>query len=146
MLNALVILSTRKVLGQFFDEIKSITEFPCPRNPKEGNSFLGLLGYYHKFIQDFAKISHSLDALRKTNKFKWLTEAEEAFETMKNKLTGDDLLIHPKIDRPFLATCDASNIALGGVVSQLDDQQRERPVSFCSKALKGAEWNYSALD
>ena len=95
---------------------------------------------------DTARISRPLDALRKTDKFEWSAEVEEAFETLKNKLTSDHILVCPRFDRPFLVTCDAPDTALGGVPSQLDDQQRERPISFCSKALKGAEQNYSALN
>ena len=113
-----------------FDKIKSIREFPRPRNPKEVSSPLGLVGYYRKFIRDFMRISRPLDALRKTDKFEWSAEAEEAFETLKNKLTSDDILFYPRFERPFLVTCDASDTALVGVVSQLDDQQRERPISF----------------
>ena len=56
------------------------------------------------------------------------------------------MLAYPQFDRPFLVTCDASDVAIGGTVSQLDDQGRDRPISFCSWALKGAELNYSATD
>ena len=73
-------------------------------------------------------------------------EVEKAFEALKNELTSDDLLVYPKFDRSFLVTCDASDTALRGIVSQLDDQQRERLVRSCSSALKGAEQNYSTLD
>ena len=104
------------------------------------------MGYYRKFIKDFAQISRQLDALRKAEKFEWTPEADAAFEELRQKLTKEDILVYPKFDHPFLVTCDASGTALGGVVSQLDDQGRERPVTFCSRALKGAEKNYSALD
>ena len=128
------------------DKVESIRNFPRPRTPKDVNSFLGLVGYYRKFIKDFAKISRPLDNLRKTDHFHWSPETEAAFQELKNKLTSNDLLAYPKFDRPFLVTCDASNTAIGGVVSQMDDEGKERPISFCSRALKGAEINYSALD
>ena len=129
-----------------FDKVQAIKDFSRPRNPKEVRSFLGLVGYYRKFIKDFAKISRLLDALRKAEKFEWTPEADAAFEELRQKLTEEDILVYPKFDRPFLVTCDASGTALGGFVSQLDDQGRERPITFCSRALKGAEKNYSALD
>ena len=129
-----------------FDKVQAIKDFSRPQNPKEVSSFLGLVGYYRKFIKDFAKISRPLDALRKAEKLEWTPEATAAFEELRQKLTEEDILVYPKFDRPFLVTCDASGTALGGVVSQLDDQGRERPVTFCSRALKGAEKNYSALD
>ena len=136
----------REGIKLLFDKVQAIREFPRPRSPKEVSSFLGLVGYYRKFIRDFARISGPLDALRKADKFKWTKEAEAAFEELRRKLTSDDLLVYPRFDRPFLVTCDASNTALGGVVSQLDDANRERPIIFCSRALKGAKKNYSALD
>ena len=129
-----------------FDKVQAIKDFSRPRNPKEVSSFLGLVGYYKKFIKDFAQISWPLDALRKAEKFEWTPEADAAFEELRQKLTKEDILVYPKFDRPFLVTCDASGTALGGVVSQLDDQGRERPITFCSRALKGTEKNYSALD
>ena len=104
------------------------------------------MGCYRKFIEDFAKISRLLDVLRKAEMFEWTPEADAAFEELRQKLTEEDILVYPKFDRPFLVTCDASGTALGGVVSQLDDQGRERPITFCSRALKGTEKNYSAPD
>ena len=90
-----------------FDKVQAIREFPRPRSPKEVSSFLGLVGYYRKFIQDFARISRPLDALRKTDKFEWTPEAEISFEELRGKLTSDDLFVYPRFDRPFLVTCDA---------------------------------------
>ena len=91
-------------------------------------------------------ISRPLDALRRTNKFPWTEEAEQAFVMLKSSLSSDDLLSYPKFDSPFLVTCNASSVALVRVISQLDDEQKERPVSFCSRALKGAETRYSAIE
>ena len=70
---------------------------------------------------------------------------EESFQTLKNKLTSEDLLSYPKYDQPFHVICDASNTIIGAV-SQMDDDNKERPISFCSRALKIAELDYSALD
>ena len=61
-------------------------------------------------------------------------------------LTSDELLAYPKFDRPFIVTTDASNLAIGGVISQIDDIGKERPVGYASRALKGAEKNYSVLE
>ena len=95
-----------------FDKVQAIKDFSRPRNPKEVSSFLGLVGYYRKFIKDFAKISRPLDALRKAEKFEWTPEANAAFEELRQKLTEEDILVYPKFDRPFLVTCDASGTAL----------------------------------
>ena len=108
------------------DKVEAIRNYRRPRNPKEVSSFLGLASYYRKFIRNFASISRPLDALRRTPKFQWTEEAEQAFVMLKNSLSSDDLLSYPKFDRPFLVTCDASSTALGGVISQLDDEQKDQ--------------------
>ena len=66
-----------------FDRVQAIKDFSRPRNPKEVSSFLGLVGYYRKFIKDFAQISRPLDALRKAEKFEWTPEADAAFEELR---------------------------------------------------------------
>ena len=81
-----------------FDKVQAIREFPRPRSPKEVSSFLGLVGYYTKFIRDFTRISRPLDALRKADKFEWTKETEAAFEELRGKLTSDDLLVYPHFD------------------------------------------------
>ena len=73
-------------------------------------------------------------------------ETERAFQELKDALTSDKLLAYPQFDSDFIVTCDASSTALGGVVSQLDNNNRERPISYCSRALKGAERNYPTIE
>ena len=128
---------SREGVKLLFDKVQAIREFPRPHSPKEVSSFLGLVGYYRKFIRDFARISRPLDALRKADKFEWTNETEAAFEELRGKLTSDDLLVYRRFDCPLLVTCDASNTALGSVVSQLDDENRERPITFCSRGVEG---------
>ena len=128
------------------DKVEAIKNFPVPKNAKQINSFLGLCSYYRKFIARFAEISRPLDRLRKTDKYIWTEECQSAFDKLRSILSSDDMLMYPRFDRPFLVTCDASAVAIGGVVSQLDDDGVERPISFCSRALKGAEVRYSATD
>ena len=127
-------------------KVEAIKNYSRPRNPKEVSSFLGLASYYRKFIPNFATISRPLDALRRTSDFNWSRESEKAFQDLKAALISDRLLLYPRFDRPFIITCDASSKALGGVVAQLVERNQERPISYCSRALKGAELNYSALD
>ena len=137
---------TPEGLRPVHDKISAIRNFPVPRNARDVSSFLGLSGYYRKFVHNYAFISRPLDRLRKSEKFVWTTECQEAFDKLRKKLSSDDILMFPRFDRPFLVTCDASSVAIGGVVSQLDDRGDERPISFCSRALKGAELNYSTTD
>ena len=137
---------SKEGISPVFDKVEVIRNFPLPCTPKDVNPFLGLVGYYQKFIKNFARISRPFNSLRKMDCFQWNQETEAAFQTLNDKLISDDLLAYPCFDRPFLVTCDASNTAIGGVVSQFDGNNKERSISFCSHALKGAELNYSALD
>ena len=128
------------------DKVEAIHNYPTPGSSKEVASFLGLAGYYRKFIKGFGEIARPLEALKKKGSFKWGEEEEQAFSKLKEMLVCDQVLAYPKFDRPFFVTTDASNVAIGGVISQLDDEGRERPISFASRALKGAELNYSTLE
>lgn len=125
------------------DKVEVIRNFPAPRNAKEVASFLGMAGYYRKFIRGFGEIARPLDALRHSNNFEWGEREESAFQRLKMALTSNELLAYPNFDKPFIVTTDASNIALGGVISQVDEAGIERPICYASKALKGAEKNYS---
>ena len=128
-----------------WDKVEAIRNFPRPKTVKDLSSFLGLASYYRKFIKNFSDIARPLDALKKSNKLVWTTVEEEAFEKLKSALSSDKVLAFPKFDRPFLVTTDASNIAIGGVISQLDDYGIERPICFASRALKKQEKNYSTF-
>ena len=128
------------------DKVAAIKEFPRPKTAKEVASFLGLAGYYRKFIKDFGRIARPLDLLRKQSDFHWGQEEEIAFQELKIALTSDELLAYRRFDRPFLVTTDASSVAIGGVISQIDDKGRERPICFASRALKGAKKNYRSFD
>ena len=128
------------------DKVEAIKNYSRPKNSKEVRAFLGLASYYRKYIPRFAVISRPLDALRKSDEFHWTEETEKAFQELKNAIMSDSLLIFPQFDRDFIVTCDASSTAIGGVVSQMDNNNRERPISFCSRVLKGAEKNYCTLD
>lgn len=128
------------------DKVKAIHEYPTPKSSKDVASFLGMAGYYRKFIRGFGEIARPLEALKKKGNFKWEEAQEEAFRKLKSMMSGDQVLAYPRFDRPFLVTTDASNLAIGGVISQVDDEGKERPICFASRALKGAELNYSVLD
>ena len=80
-------------------------------------SFLGLAGYYCRFIPNFSKIAKSMTKLlEKDTKFVWSEECEEAFCTLKKLLTTAPVLAQPDIEKPFDVYCDASGIGIGGVL------------------------------
>ena len=76
----------------------------------------------------------------------WGEEEDISFNTLKNALSGEEVLAYPNFEKPFLVTTDASQFALGGVISQEDESGTERPVCFASRNLHKAEINYSVLE
>jgi hypothetical protein len=82
-------------------------------------NFLGLVGYYHRFIPNFSKIAKPMTKLLEMDaKFKWSPQCEEAFLTLKKLLTTTPMLAQPDIDKPFDVYCDASDTGIGGVLMQ----------------------------
>jgi hypothetical protein len=124
-------------------KVSAIKNFPRPKTVKDVRSFLGLSGYYRAFIQNYAAMSRPLTQLTKKNEsFKWTDCHQQAFESLKDALTSDSVLAHPKFDQPFILSTDASDYAISAILSQLHGD-KERPISFASRMLNAAERNYS---
>ena len=82
--------------------------------------FIGLCNYYRRFVENFAKIAKSLHNLtRKNIKFQWNSECENAFNELKNRLITSPILLYPDNQKPYIVECDASNCAIGAILSQL---------------------------
>ena len=114
----------------------------APVNVGDLRSFLGICTYYRKFVKDFAKIAKPLHRLtEKNNSFVWNDECQEAFEKLKHSLTSAPILAHPDFRKNFILDTDASNFAMGAVLSQMDEGQ-ERVVAYASKALSKSERQY----
>jgi len=108
---------------------------------KDVQSFIGLAGYYRKFIKNFSKIAKPLTILmKKDNKFIWGTEQRNAFDTLKEKLTSVSVLNYPDFNRQFLVTTNA----LLSVLSQRPIDQ-DRPIAYASRILNKAEQNYNTI-
>jgi ribonuclease HI len=113
-----------------------------PMNASEIRSFLGLAGYYRRFIKDFSKIAKPMTRLREKNKnFDWTEECQVSFEELKKQLTSAPVLILPDITKKFDIYCDASRQGLGCVLRQ-DGQV----VSYASHQLRKHEENYPTHD
>ena len=127
-------------------KIEAVKNFPISRTKKNIKQFLGLIGYYRRFIPEFAKISKPLTHLLKENiNFKWTEIEQKAVETLRDAICSDPVLQYPDFSKPFLVTTDASNYALGGVLSQ-GTIGRDLPISFASRVLQNAELNYSTIE
>ncbi|GJR02538.1 putative reverse transcriptase domain-containing protein [Tanacetum coccineum] len=116
--------------------------FVLSRNPTEVHSFLGLAGYYRRFIENFSKIAKSLTILtQKFKTFDWGEEHELAFQTLKDKLCNAHVLALPDGPKDFVVYCDAFGIGLGCVL-----MQRGKVIAYASRQLKIHETNYTTDD
>lgn len=128
------------------EKTKPIEEFPTPRNLKQLARFIGMTAYYSRFIQDYARISAPLNALKKKDApFIWGPEQQQAFTNLKAALTASPVLKMPDFDREFVLHTDASRSSLGAVLSQ-EYQGQLLPVAYASRATNIHEKNYSAFE
>ena len=127
-------------------KIESVVRFPAPKTPTEVKSFLGLANYYRRFIPNFSKIAKPLtELLRKDIPFIWTENEEQAFQMLKMQLVNPPVLQYPDFSKGFVLTTDASQNAIGCVLSQGKIGQ-DLPIAYASRALNKAERNYSTIE
>ncbi|XP_049316307.1 retrovirus-related Pol polyprotein from transposon opus isoform X1 [Bactrocera dorsalis] len=139
------------------DKISAIKKIPAPANLKELKGFLGLASYYRRFIKDFAKIVKPLTNLTrgenaqikasqsKRIQISLTEEGLKSFNDIKYLLTSSEILVFPDFNKPFILTTDASNTAIGAVLSQGIIGQ-DRPITYISRSLNKTEENYSTIE
>ncbi|EYB82894.1 hypothetical protein Y032_0348g3182 [Ancylostoma ceylanicum] len=135
------------------DKINNIVEYPRPENLSELRTFLGMCGYYRKFVLRYAQTARPLYDLTSTKvKFEWKPEHEKAFLQLKVLLTSAPVLAQPDVEkarsglRPFYIYTDASRVGVGAVLAQEQDDGFLHPIYFASKPLSKAERNYHVTD
>ena len=123
-------------------KVKAIKEWPQPTTPTMVHSFLGLAGFYRRFVRGFSVIAAPLHELTKKNaSFTWSDAHEDAFQSLKESLTNAPLLQLPDFTKTFELEVDASGHGIGGVLTQ-----GGKPVAYFSEKLSGAELNYPTYD
>ncbi len=129
------------------DKVQKVRDAQSPGDAKELRPFLGLSSYYRRFIKGFAKIASPLSekTLEKVD-FEWMSEMQQAFETLKQALITAPVLAYPDFTKPFIVATDASKRAIGAVLSQKDENGREHPIHYASRGLNEAEKNYSTYE
>ena len=128
------------------EKLRAVKDYPRPQNVKDVRAFLGLTGFYRRFIDRYADKAKALTQLQKKGiEFKWTLEADAAFQELKKALVTGPILKYPDFNRPFLVATDASNVGIGSVLAQVHNGQ-EFPVSYNSRQLSSAEQNYSAIE
>ncbi|GJV09465.1 putative reverse transcriptase domain-containing protein [Tanacetum coccineum] len=123
-------------------KIESIKDWTSPKSPTEIRQFLGLAGYYRRFIEGFSKIAKPMTKLtQKKVKFVWGDKQEAAFQLLKQKLYSAPILALPEGSEDFIAYCDALKKGLGVML-----MQREKVIAYASRQLKIHEKNYITHD
>lgn len=129
------------------DKVKSVAEFPLPTSRKQVRRFLGMTGWYRRFIPNYANLAAPLtDTLKKSPKFNVNEEAVLAFKFLKNALISAPILSNPDFAKPFYIQCDASTSGVGGVLYQIDNDGNENVLYYYSQKLNSAQKNYSITE
>ena len=124
------------------EKIETIMNWPTPRNVTDVRSFMGLAGYYRRFIEGFSKVAHAITFLQKKGmKFEWTSRCEESFQQLKNLLTSALVLKFVDPDKYFVVCINACRQGIGGVL-----MQENHVICYESRKLKEHEKNYATHD
>ena len=128
-------------------KIEAILAFPSPRTKKAVRQFLGMCGFYRKFVPRYSEITFSLTELLKgKSNFAWSADCELAFNKLKAILSSSPILKSPDFNKPFLLMTDASDFGVGAVLMQEDDLQNQLPIAYFSKKLNESQRKYSTVE
>ncbi|KAL4366769.1 hypothetical protein GQ457_05G003480 [Hibiscus cannabinus] len=122
-------------------KVKAVTDWPTPRTTKTLRGFLGLAGYYRKFIKNYGQVAAPLTSLLKKNAFNWTLEADVAFNKLKNSLLAAPVLKLPNFQEEFVIECDASGSGFGAVL-----QQKGHPIAFFSRKIAERHFKLAAYE
>ena len=132
-------------------KIKAIQLWPRPETVTQVQTFTGLTNYYRKFIHNYAKVAKPLhqlvsgdNAKLKCTSVQWTEECEESFCKLKELCSNTPVLAYPDYMKNFKLYMDASESGLGAVLTQVQEDGKERPIAYASRTLSKSEWNYDA--
>jgi len=126
--------------------LEAVRQFPRPKTPKNIKQFLGLAGYYRRFIPSFPKLVKPLTNLLKNDtRFEWTSAQKESFEILKQKLCEELVLQYPDFSKPFILITDAYEIDVGGILSQLEIN-KDRSIAYVSQTLNDNEIKYDTYE
>lgn len=129
------------------EKVQAIKDFPQPTTVRHIRRFLGMTGWFNRFIPNYAIICAPMtDLLKKKCKLQWNEKAELAFQQLKTALTSAPVLVNPDFSKTFFIQCDACTTGIGGVLFQKADNDSEHPIAFFSKKLNSAQRNYSITE
>ena len=131
------------------DKVEAVRQYPRPLTKKNVRAFLGLAGYYRRFISRFAELARPLTDLTRKQQpdpVQWTPACEEAFIALKKALVDPPVLHNPDFNQPFILQTDASDLAIGAVLSQKGADGLEHPVSYFSRKLLPHETRYATVE
>ena len=127
-------------------KLQAVRDWPTPQKVRDIQSFLGFANYYRRFIEGYADVAAKLTQLtKKDTEWRWGDEQQAAFDALRGKMTTAPTLKFPDPKLPYYVTTDASDYAIGGVLTQ-DFGHGQQPVAYVSRQLHGAELNYPVHD
>eukprot|EP00171_Calliarthron_tuberculosum_P016938 IDg16938t1 len=129
------------------EKVKIVIEWPIPKSITEIRSFVGLVSFFRRFIKDFSTLARPLTELTKKNKSikNWNDQCTDSFNKLKRALTSAPVLGHVDWSLPFKGHVDASQISVGGTLTQTVNG-KEHAIAYFSRKLSPAQQNYSAND
>ena len=128
------------------NKLEAVENFPVPKTKKEVRSFLGLTGYYRRFVTAMAVPLTNLTRKEYPETVVWTEECDKAFNALENMLTSTPVLSSPDFEKTFILQTDASNYGVGAVLSQTDADGLEHPIAYFSRKLLDREQKYSTIE
>jgi hypothetical protein len=138
---------TEDGIGPDESKVKAIKELERPKTVRDVRSFIGSCSYYRKFVPNFAKLAYPLTQLTKKHaKFEWSHKHQEAFEKLKQALISAPILQVPNFEKEFTLFTDASNFAIGAVLTQLGEDGTYMPIAYLSHQLNKTQQNWATIE
>jgi RNase H-like domain found in reverse transcriptase len=128
-------------------KLGGIRDWPTPTTVKQVRSFLGFGNFYQKFISHYSDLAQPLNYLmKKDKKFEWILECQNAFDTMRKQFIKEPVLLMPDQSKLFQIKSDASKVATGAILTELNSNGDRHPIAFMLKTFCETERRYKIYD